>query len=43
MRFLVRSQNHLGGLVGALAVEMIFKFIAPFLDDADCRQRGGIA
>src|ERR1700733_6592193 len=30
-------------MVGALAVEMIFELVAPFLDDADRGQRGGVA
>src|ERR1700683_3381044 len=40
---LARCLDHVGGLVGALAVEMILELIAPFLDDADRGQRGRVA
>src|SRR5271154_3783867 len=43
MRFLVSSQNHFRGFVRAFPVQMVFKFVAPFLDDADGRQSRGIA
>src|SRR5271170_405479 len=43
MRFLVSSQNHLRGFISAFPVEVVFKFVAPFLDDADGGQSRGIA
>src|SRR6202050_5606354 len=43
MRFLVGSQNHFRGLVRAFPVQMVFKFVAPLLDDADGGQSRGIA
>jgi hypothetical protein len=43
MRFLVSSQNHFRWFVRAFTVEMVFKFVAPFLDDADGGQSRSIA
>src|SRR5580704_7442693 len=43
MRFLVSSQNHFRGFVRAFPVQMVFEFVAPFFNDADGRQRRGIA
>src|SRR5271155_4793194 len=43
MRFLVSSQHHLGGFKRAFPVQMVFEFVAPFLDDADGGQSSGIA
>src|SRR5580658_10951332 len=40
---LARCLDHVGGMVGALAVEMIFELVAPFLDDAHRGQRGGVS
>src|SRR5271156_2707049 len=43
MRFLVSSQNHFRGFVRAFPVQMVLKFAAPFLDDADGGQRRRVA